>query len=113
MRIVVGMQERNGEAVHNNAVLISPDKGAQGVYRKVHPATEPGPLKSYEFHWTVGDYINAVVNAGCHVLFVDEYGEEVADWEGAPLHGLPESLLIVARKNVEQSAEPDAASRAR
>lgn len=59
---------------------------------------EPGTFKSYEFHWTVCDYINAVLKAGCRLVEVHEFGEEVADWEGAPLQGLPESLLLVARK---------------
>ena len=62
---------------------------------------KPGLLKSYEFHWTIGDYISAVQKAGCALLLVDEYGDEVADWEGAPLHGLPEFLLIVGRKGAE------------
>lgn len=57
-----------------------------------------GALKSYEFHWSIADYFNAVLSAGCRIVFVDEFGEEVADWEGAPLYGLPECLLIVARK---------------
>ena len=61
--------------------------------------SEPGSLKQYEFHWTISDYINAVLTAGCRVLEVGEFGEEVADWEGAPLQGLPEFLLIVGRKN--------------
>lgn len=26
---------------------------------------EPGTLKSYEFHWTIADHINAVLKAGC------------------------------------------------
>ena len=65
----------------------------------LHPA--PGPFRSYEFHWTVSDYINAVLKAGCRLSEVHEFGESVAEWEGAPLHGLPESLLIVARKEVE------------
>ena len=60
---------------------------------------EPGTVKSYEFHWTVGDFINAVLKAGCRIESVDEFGEEVADWEAAPLQGLPEFLLIVARKD--------------
>ena len=63
----------------------------------------PGVLKSYEFHWTMSDYINAVLRSGCRLLEVDEFGEAVADWEGAPLHGLPEFLLIVARKALECS----------
>ena len=66
----------------------------------------PGALKSYEFHWTVADYINAVIQAGCRVLELDEFGEEVADWEGAPLHGLPEYLLILARKEGNISMGP-------
>ena len=64
---------------------------------------KPGNLKSYEFHWTISDYINAVLKSGCCLLEVDEFGENVADWEGAPLHGLPEFFLIIARKEVEQS----------
>jgi SAM-dependent methyltransferase len=59
---------------------------------------KPGMLKSYEFHWTISDYLNAVLKSGCSVAEVDEFGEEVGDWEGAPLHGLPEFFLIVARK---------------
>ena len=51
-----------------------------------------------EFHWTVSDYIYAVLNAGGRLFEVHEFGENVDDWEGAPLHGLPEFLLIVARK---------------
>ena len=62
---------------------------------------EIGSLKSYEYHWTVADYLNSVISSGCRILFVDEFGEHVSDWEGAPLDGLPEFLLIVARKAVE------------
>jgi len=61
---------------------------------------EIGSLKSYEYHWTVADYLNSVISSGCRILFVDEFGEYVGDWEGAPLGGLPEFLLIVARKDV-------------
>lgn len=64
---------------------------------------KPGTMKSYEFHWTISDYINAVLKAQCRVLEIGEFGKNVADWEGAPLHGLPEFLLIIARKEVEQS----------
>jgi SAM-dependent methyltransferase len=59
---------------------------------------EPGSLRSYEFHWTVSDYVNAVLKSGCRLVELDEFGREVADWEGAPLQGLPEYFLIVARK---------------
>ena len=60
-----------------------------------------GSLKSYEYHWIVADYLNSVISSGCRILFVDEFGENVANWEAAPLDGLPEFLLIVARKDVE------------
>ena len=73
---------------------------------------KPGNLKSYEFHWTISDYINAVLKCRCCVVEVDEFGKDVADWEGAPMHGLPEFLLIVARKNVEPSRPADAEDRA-
>ena len=62
---------------------------------------EIGSLKSYEYHWTVADYLNSVISSGCRILFVDEFGEYVGDWEGAPFDGLPEFLLIVARKDIE------------
>ena len=64
-----------------------------------------GTLKSYEHHWTVADFLNSVIGAGCRILFVDEFGEYVGDWEGAPLAGLPEFLLIVARKDGDAKTE--------
>lgn len=57
-----------------------------------------GSIRSYEFHWTVADYFTAVLRAGLRIVDVHEFGEAVADWEGAPMHGLPEFLLIVAEK---------------
>lgn len=57
---------------------------------------KPGTMKSYEFHWMISDYINAALKAGCRILEIGEFGENVSDWEGAPLHGLPEFLLIIA-----------------
>jgi len=38
MRIALGMYERNGDAVHNSVVLISPAGKIEGRYRKVHLA---------------------------------------------------------------------------
>ena len=38
VRILLGMLERNGDAVHNSAVLMAPDGGIDGKYRKVHLA---------------------------------------------------------------------------
>jgi len=63
---------------------------------------EKGDLRCYEFHWTIADYLNAVLKAGCSLLFVEEFGEKVGDWEGAPMDGLPEFFLIIARMNPEQ-----------
>jgi SAM-dependent methyltransferase len=60
---------------------------------------KPGGLKCYEFHWTVSDFIGAVMKAGCQVIEVMEFGEDTADWEGAPMKGLPENLLVVAKKD--------------
>jgi SAM-dependent methyltransferase len=59
---------------------------------------EPGPMKSYEFHWTVSDHVRAVLGAGCRVIDVGEFGEDVGDWEGGPFHGLPEHLMVAGRK---------------
>lgn len=57
-----------------------------------------GNFESFEFHWTLSDFLNAVITTGCKILEVDEYGEHVGDWEGAPLKGLPENILIIAEK---------------
>jgi SAM-dependent methyltransferase len=62
------------------------------------PGAEPGSLPSYEFHWTVSEFLAAVVDAGCELLLFDEVGDEPEGWEIAPLEGLPQSLLIVSRK---------------
>jgi ubiquinone/menaquinone biosynthesis C-methylase UbiE len=59
---------------------------------------EQGEYTSYEFHWTVSDYINAVLKTGSKIQVFEEYGENVADWERAPFHGLPESILIISEK---------------
>ena len=68
--------------------------GSENILR-----SKPGDLKSYEFHWTISDFINAVLKSGCRLLEVGEFSEDAADWEGAPLHGLPEFFLIVAQKD--------------
>ena len=57
-----------------------------------------GPLPSYEFNWTVGDYVTALIDAGCQLVALEEFGEEVERWEDAPMEGLPGSLLLVGRK---------------
>lgn len=57
-----------------------------------------GVHTSFEFHWTISDFMNAILKAGATILEVDEYGTYVGDWEGAPMQGLPENLLIMAEK---------------
>ena len=54
----------------------------------------------YEFHWTVADHIQAVLDAGYALVKVIEHGEgkENEDYSKATPEKLPMYLLIVARK---------------
>lgn len=61
-----------------------------------------GGFDSFEFHWSVSDLINAILTAGCQVVYTEEFGSHVGDWEGAPMQGLPEYLLLVGRKRWSQ-----------
>jgi SAM-dependent methyltransferase len=58
-------------------------------------------LPTFEYHWTVSDHIQAVLDAGCHLVKVDEYGEKLHDefWTKANLDKLPAYLLIVGEKD--------------
>jgi SAM-dependent methyltransferase len=62
----------------------------------LYPAT--GELEQFEFYWTVADYISALLTAGCSLIHVEEFGDACEDWEGAPMAGLPASLLLVGRR---------------
>jgi ubiquinone/menaquinone biosynthesis C-methylase UbiE len=62
---------------------------------------EKGELVSYEFHWTVADFMNAVIKNDCRILEVHEFGEKAESWEGAPMNGLPHCLVIIAQKQSE------------
>jgi len=66
-------------------------------------------LPTYEFHWTVSDHIQAVINAGCRVIKVDEYGEKIEDefWTVADLDKLPANLVIVGRKDPDKTTDED------
>jgi SAM-dependent methyltransferase len=55
----------------------------------------PGEWEHFEFHWTVADYVSAVAGAGCRLVHVEEFGDASGEWEGAPMHGLPATLLLV------------------
>jgi ubiquinone/menaquinone biosynthesis C-methylase UbiE len=56
---------------------------------------------TFEFHWTVADHIQAVIDAGCRLLKVDEQGEKIEDefWMKSNLDKLPGFLMIVGRKD--------------
>jgi len=60
---------------------------------------EEGDLKSFEYHWTISDFVTAIIRSGCHILELHEYGEGYEDWEEAPVAGLPEHLFIAGRKD--------------
>jgi len=64
---------------------------------------------TYEFHWTVADHVQAVLDAGCRVVKVDEHGEgpEPEDYARNTPAALPMYLLIVGRK--EDGRPPDQA----
>ena len=62
------------------------------------PGTPAGSLPSYEFHWTVSDYVSALMKAGCELLAMDEFGDGLQRWEMAPMTGLPYYLLLKGRR---------------
>jgi SAM-dependent methyltransferase len=62
---------------------------------------EAGDLEQFEFHWTVADYISAILDAGCRLVHVEEFGDRCEQWEGAPMAGLPEFMLLVGRRERE------------
>lgn len=59
---------------------------------------QPGALEQFEFHWTIADYITAILASGCELVHVEEFGDTREEWESAPVAGLPGSLLLVARR---------------
>jgi SAM-dependent methyltransferase len=59
----------------------------------------PGELEQFEFHWTVADYISAILSSGCQLIDAKEFGDASEWWEGAPVAGLPASLLLVGRRS--------------
>ena len=62
--------------------------------------TEPGDLVQFEFHWTVADYLCAVLATRCELVHVEEFGDAIEGWEPAPLGGIPANLLLVARRGL-------------
>jgi ubiquinone/menaquinone biosynthesis C-methylase UbiE len=60
---------------------------------------EHGELEQFQFRWTVADYISAILWSGCQLLHVEKFGDSSEEWEGAPMAGLPASLLLVGRRD--------------
>jgi hypothetical protein len=58
----------------------------------------PGELEQFEFHWTVTDYITAILASGCQLIHAEEFGDTCEEYEGAPMTGLPRTLLLVGRR---------------
>jgi len=61
-----------------------------------------------EFHWTTADHIQAMLDAGCRILEVDEHGEceENEDYARSVPSILPMYLMVVGSK--EPSSKSDA-----
>ena len=57
-------------------------------------------LPTFEYHWTVSDHIQAMVDAGCLIVKVDEHGTQIQDefWMEVNLEKLPAYLMIVGEK---------------
>jgi SAM-dependent methyltransferase len=64
-------------------------------------------LRQFEFHWTVADHLQAVLDTGCALVKVDEHGEgkESEDYAKETPEKLPMYLLIVARKGAPGAAD--------
>jgi uncharacterized protein len=60
---------------------------------------EHGEWEQFLFRWTVADYITAILASGCQLVHAEEFGDTSEEWEGAPMTGLPGSLLLVGRRN--------------
>ena len=60
-----------------------------------------GELEQFEFHWTVTDYISAMLSAGCGLIHAEEFGDTCEEWEVAPVAGLPATLLLVGRRRAD------------
>ena len=52
------------------------------------PDGASGPLPSYEFHWTIADMTCALLDGGCELLALREYGDESQGWEGGAVEAV-------------------------
>lgn len=56
-------------------------------------------MSQYEYHWTVADHIQAVLDAGCDLLKIEEHGTKRDFWRKTDLQKLPYYLLVASRKH--------------
>ncbi|MFZ2006325.1 MAG: class I SAM-dependent methyltransferase [Stellaceae bacterium] len=61
----------------------------------------PAEVEQFQFHWTVADYIAAVLASGCELIHVEEFGDACEPWEGAPMAGLPAALLLIGQRDAD------------
>ena len=52
------------------------------------PDGASGPLPSYEFHWTIADMTCALLDGGCELLALREYGDESQGWEAGAVEAV-------------------------
>jgi len=60
-------------------------------------AATRGEWEQFLFRWTVADYISAILVSGFWLIHAEEFGDTIDEWEGAPMAGLPLTLLLVGR----------------
>ena len=74
------------------------DRGPHEYFVSEDHVNAPGQMKQFEFHWTVSQYLNAVIEQEVELIRFEEIDDASEEWEGAPLEGLPRILLIAGRK---------------
>ena len=57
-------------------------------------------LPTFEYHWAVAEHIQAVADAGCVIVKVEEHDQQIEDefWPEVDLHKLPAHLMVVGQK---------------
>ena len=58
-----------------------------------------GELEQFEYNWTIADFYAAMTEPGCTLVALDEIGDEAEDWEASDFRGLPQVILLAARKH--------------
>ncbi len=81
--------------------LYSPADG-----KSIGLAEQSGPdagHSSYQCHWTIADRVNGIVRSGLQIVeLVETESSDLADWRERPACGLPDELIIVARKPAQR-----------